>query len=456
MGPVGSGKSVALLQEIVRIGIEQEPQEDGIRRTRWAVIRNTYPELKSTTIATFLQWFAEISTIKYDSPIKAIVAFDDVWIEIYFMSADKDKDIKKLKSLELTGIAYNEASEIPKSIVDMGVTRIGRYPAMKDGGMTRACVIMDTNPPDDDHWFYKLFEEERPEGHAIFKQPPALIKLKGKDGPIYLPNPQAENVQHQTLGYKYWLQMLSGKKDEWIKVYVLGQYGTSADGRPCYPFYNDSVHLAAEPMQPYHGLPLLLGWDYGRTPACIIGQVSPTGQLRIYDEIIVEHDGMGMGIRKFTSEVVKPYLIEHYAGFPQILSWGDPAGGARSQKVEENCYEIQAAEGIPTESASTNDIQLRLDNVEYFMQRMMDGQPAFQLDPQCKILRKGFQGSYQFERVQIAGDARYRDIPKKNRYSHPHDALQYLADLARNGMVVGTVRARAKAISTGINPAGWT
>ena len=41
------------------------------------------------------------------------------------------------------------------------------------------------------------------------------------------------------------------------------------------------------------------------------------------------------------------------------------------------------------------------------------------------MLRKGFAGGYHFRRVKVAGDERFHDVPDKNAYSHPHDALQY-------------------------------
>jgi hypothetical protein len=36
-------------------------------------------------------------------------------------------------------------------------------------------------------------------------------------------------------------------------------------------------------------------------------------------------------------------------------------------------------------------------------------------------------GAYKYRRLQVAGDERYQDKPDKNGYSHPQDALQYLA-----------------------------
>lgn len=452
-----SGKSVVLMQEIFRIGMLQQPQADGIRRTRWAVIRNTYPELRSTTINTFLDWFGDISTIKYDSPIEAVLKVDDIQIQIYFMALDKPKDIKKLKSLELTGVAINEASEIPKDVLDMATGRVGRYPAERDGGITRACVIMDTNPPDTDHWWYKLFEEQRPESYEEFSQPPALLRLMRRGHPVYVPNPDAENVKHQPLRYKYWLQQIAGKSQQWINVYVMGQYGTAISGRPCYPNYNDDVHCSKVRLEASRDMPLLLGWDYGRTPACIIGQLTPKGQLRIIEEILIADDGPGMGIRQFTRDVVKPHLLQHYPGFETIFSWGDPSGGYGSDRGEENCYDIQEQEGIPTQSALTNAPELRLENVEYFLTRMIDGEPGFLLDPRCQTLRKGFLGAYQFERIQVGGDeSRYRDTPKKNRYSHAHDGCQYLADLARNGVVKVSSKQHVKPVVEGLNSKAWT
>ena len=51
-GPVGSGKSVACCIEVIRRALLQKPSEDGKRKSRWAVIRNTNPQLKTTTIKT--------------------------------------------------------------------------------------------------------------------------------------------------------------------------------------------------------------------------------------------------------------------------------------------------------------------------------------------------------------------------------------------------------------------
>ena len=453
MGPIGSGKSVACTVEIMAKAIAQEPYK-GVRRTRWAAIRNTYPELKSTTIKTFEDWFPpEICQINWAPPISAQFRLPlpdgtRVEAEILFLALDKPNDVKKLLSLELTGCWLNEVREIPKQILDGATGRVARYPAKRIGGPSWSGIFMDTNPPDDDHWYYRLSEELKPEGYEFFKQPPSLIKLE--DG-SYIPNPEAENAINQPLGYEYWLRQVHGKDQDWINVYIMGLYGSIFDGKPVYNEYNDAIHCSTGELELYRGIPLYLGWDYGLTPACIAGQLSPHGQLRIVDEWVTED----MGIREFARDVVRPALMNEYAGVP-IISVGDPAGKQRSQTEAKSCMDILAEEGIPTESApdASNETIARLDSVRFYMKAMdREGGPGFIISPRCRTLRRGFNGGYKYERVQIVGEERYKDIPAKNKFSHPHDALQYLCSKLRHGMNI--IRPKPRPVKRRI-AAGWT
>ncbi len=58
MGPVGSGKSYACAAKIMLKAVQQKPSPvDGIKYSRWAIVRNSYPMLKTTTIKTWLDLF---------------------------------------------------------------------------------------------------------------------------------------------------------------------------------------------------------------------------------------------------------------------------------------------------------------------------------------------------------------------------------------------------------------
>ncbi len=451
MGPVGSGKSSACCSEIVMRAIAQRPWYDNVRRSRWAIVRNTYPELKSTTIKTWQTWFPQnVAPIRWDTPITSFMRIDDIGdgtaleLEVIFLALDSELDTGKLRSLELTGVWINEASEIAKGIFDMCTQRVGRYPSKLKGGPSWTGVIMDTNPPDDDHWWYQFAETETPKGFKFFRQPGGLY-LDLADGE-YKPNPDAENIDNLPSGHEYYMRQLGGKQEQWINVFLLGNYGTTSDGKPVYPEWNDRLHVSDKPLQPVRGLPIILGWDFGLTPACIIGQQMPTGQLRILEEIVSED----MGIRQFTSDVVRPILTNKYNGFARF-SEGDPAGQIRAQTDERTCLQELLELGIPTDPAPTNDFVPRRESVAFFLTRMIDGAGGLLLDPSCTTLRKGFNGRYRYERLKTSGQARYRDRPVKDGFSHPHDALQYLCMRVRNGL--SPVRARS--VQTAPHR-GWT
>ena len=58
-GPFASGKSAACCVEIFRRACQQKPGPDKVRRSKWMVVRSTYPQLKRTTIPTWQQWFSD-------------------------------------------------------------------------------------------------------------------------------------------------------------------------------------------------------------------------------------------------------------------------------------------------------------------------------------------------------------------------------------------------------------
>lgn len=446
-GPVGSGKSVGCVMELWKRSHEQAPGTDKIRRTRWAIVRETYPELRATTIKTFQDFIPdEICHVKMNTaPYTGMLKLDlpdgtRVQAEFIFIALEKPKDIKKLLSFELTGAWINEAREVSKIIVDGVTSRYGRYPSKKYGApITWTGLIMDTNSPDDRHWWAKL-EQDPPKKWEFYVQPPALIKdttrkkiikgLKRSGNVTYLPNPKAENVTNQQLGFDYWLDMVEGKDSEWIKVYVLNEFGLLIAGQGVYSDdFSMQLHRAETGLWPMKHCDVVMGWDFGLTPACIIGQVTPNGQLRILDELTTER----MGVRRFAETVVIPVLKKKYKGC-RITSVGDPAGVSPSPTDERTCFEIldEVLEpfGIETEPSGdlSNDITARLESVRWFLTRRDgQGEPAMSLDPSCELLLRGFGGGYHYRLVQAAGaEHKVHKKPDKNAYSHPHDALQYL------------------------------
>lgn len=408
MGPIGSGKSTACAMELLRRAAQQAPSLDGIRRFRAAIIRPTYPELRTTTLKTWLEWCPpEFGKLTYDSPITHRIKTDVLDLEILFLALDREEDARKLLSLELTAAWINESREASKAIIDMLTGRVGRYPSKNLGGCSWSGIIMDTNPPDTESWLYKLAEEDRPANWAFFKQPSGL-------------STEAENVGN--LPHDYYTRLLGGKSDDWIKCYIHGSYAFVVEGKAVYPNWRDSVHVTSQAFEPVPSLALMIGIDFGLTPSAVIGQRMVDGRWLILDEIVADNVGIG----RF-GETLSAYVRQHYPDHDIAAVWGDPAGNQRAQTDETTALEILAERtGWRCKPAPSNDITMRLECVKGALNRMVDGRPGFVLSPKCSALRKGFSGGYHYKSVRTAKGSQFHETPAKNQYSHPHDALQYL------------------------------
>jgi len=424
-GPVGSGKSTGCCWDLWSRAHQQAAGPSGKRKTRFAVVRNTYPELRDTTLRTWLDWFSEERVGKFDNQTMTHrINKGDVEAEVLFRALDTHDDVKKVLSLELTGVWVNEARELPKSIIDALIDRLGRYPAVKDGGCTWRGMIMDTNSPDSDHWWYGLAEEERPAGWEFFAQPPGVIETGGK----WVTNPEAENLENLEPGY--YETRVPGKKRDHVLIYYANRYGFVADGKPVYPDYRDDVHATKDELKPIAGRKIFIGIDFGRDPAAVLGQKTTMGQWRWIDELVLENADATL-----LAEELGRKLRGEYAGF-EFEIYGDPAGEQRAQTDSTTPFTILRGKGINALPAPSQDPSIRESAVSSALRRMVDGQPGLLISPKCKVTRKGMAGGYCFRRVQVSGGDRFHDKPEKNRFSHPCEAAQYMMVGAGEGDAV--------------------
>ena len=410
-GPVGSGKSVACCIEVIRRALLQKPSEDGKRKSRWAVIRNTNPQLKTTTIKTWLDWFPEEEWGRFgwSVPYTHNIKKGDIELEVIFLALDRPEDVKKLLSLELTGVWINEAREIPKSIVDACSMRVGRYPSMRDGGPSWYGVIADTNPPDTDHWWSIMAGETiipdyitkqeakmlvKPDNWSFYNQPPAMLEIKNKENEIegYENNKLMENQKNLTPNY--YRNIIRGKTKSWIDVYVLNKLGQVEDGKPVYESYNEEVHLAKGDLAIAKGVPIFCGIDFGLTPACVFAQ-RIRNRWVVFDELVAED----MGIVKF-SDLMKQVMAQYLPR--EFVIFGDPAGDHRVQTDESTPFQIMRGKGIYARPAPSNDVTLRLESVSSVLNRMVDGESGIIIDNKCNNLIKGFAGGYHYRRLQVS------------------------------------------------------
>ncbi len=439
-GPIGSGKSVTCAMDLISHALKQPPGNDGWSRSRAIIVRNTFPELKSTTIKTWLDWFPEdiFGKVRWDSPIThTLLLGDKCTFEAVFLAIDRPGDVDKLLSLETSWIWLNEAKTLPKAVLDAATGRVGRYPSPKSGeGALHPCVIMDTNPPDDDHWYAKLergetFEDEDGntipmDGWEFFQQPSGLSDdaenlswLNQDRESLKLP---VDHPDRRAKGRQYYTRLIAGKAKNWVKIYVEAKNGATTSDRPVFPEYNDSIHWSKNVIKGNTKLPLYLSFDFGLTPACTLFQIAPSGQFRVLDEVLISEGTSGL--EQFIDSKVNPFLLSKYPGY-KVISLHDPAGVQRSQANEVTCRQVLKQKGLNPSAVSTNLFNPRRDAVAFFLTRLIDGQPAFIMSSTVKYLRKALNGEYKYKRVNVPGEDRFRDEPDKNMSSHIAESLGY-------------------------------
>lgn len=425
-GCVGSGKSSTCDIDIYMTAHHHvKPGKDGKRRSRWAVIRSTYSQLKTTTIKTWCDWFPPdvFGAVKGDSPMTHLIKKDGVELEVIFLALDSLADINRLKSLELTGAYVNEAQFVHNpEIISTIIERTDRYPGkMYGGGLGKPYVIMDCNPPSTDHWIYQKFERERPENWSIYKMPPALIKdIEGN----WVNNPDADFID-QLPNKNYYKNLAYGASEEYIRVSLCGEYGVLEDGRAVHPEYNDRLHYVNRTIQANENVEIGLGWDFGNTPACAVVQVFPDGQLVVLDEFWTEY----MSVREFTQNIVIPQLDKKYPFWRKnYISRHDPAGQGMNSDGR-TCQQILQELGIVSLPASSNSSQYRRDGLKYFLTKMVSGNPGILFTGNCVMLREGLMGKFKYEVIKASlmlASQSFQEKPLKNIYSHICEALEYI------------------------------
>lgn len=205
---------------------------------------------------------------------------------------------------------------------------------------------------------------------------------------------------------------------EWDREYELS-WDTHA-GQPVYGAdFNESLHVYLDDVGPEPGLPILRGWDFGLTPACIIGQLEGR-RLTILAEVVET----SMGAARFVPQVID-FCGTRLAGF-DFFDFVDPSGFSRSESEETSCVDIMRTYGIGAVAGELT-YEKRLGAVIELLTTLDGGRPCLMVNPSCKVLIGGFKGGYQYPEPASARSVIRMDRPLKNEFSHPHDALQYLA-----------------------------
>jgi hypothetical protein len=460
MGPVGSAKTTKCVAKMVKSALWQNPGPDGVYRAKWGVIRDTYPQLKKTVLATWFRWFPkQLGQWNGEAPFEHTLTFTvfagvqkfEIELTVIFAAIGENKAEDVMRGWEVTGIWLNEGDLVSHEVFAYAMTRVGRYPGAAQGGCKWRGVIIDMNAPDIENWTYGVLVEK-----DLGLTDEEAEKIREELGEMFgvgfhvqpggrSVNPPPENVENLPKGY-YAQQIMALKKKPWlIRRMVDNEFGPVRHGQVVYPEYNDEIHCAKEKLEPIPGVKLRIAADAGNTPAAVIAQRDHRGQIRVLGEVVVfaenEDDELEqLGAYTF-GKLVGRYVKDEFPGTPVHYAVhvdpaafaGEKATGADPswrQNFQKGLREELGAE-IKVKRAPTkaNRLDERLQAVRTPMLRLVEGgDPGFIICPvRCKVLRRGFKGFYVIQRVSMQGGfGRFSDAPAKNDYSHVQDAGQYV------------------------------
>lgn len=470
-GPIGSGKSVACTHDLIAQGLEQQPNHEGIRKSRFLIVRNTADQLRSTTQKTVFDWIPDeiiddwkvsLKELQLKMPLADGTTALSEWM---FIALDTPDDVRKALSLESTGLWGNESRELHPDVVDGLLMRVNRYPSMKDGGASRPGAIFDTNMPDIDSWWHDKMENPPP-NWSIHIQPPAVLSMEdyllkyeedpeedlageAADGTEYAVNPACDNFKN--LAREYYPNTLIGKKLDFINVYLRSRYGRSLSGLPVYDTtFDPDFHIAEKEFAPItsDNYPITIGLDFGRTPAAVFMQMNPWGQVVCLSEVVAHN----MGLETFIKNKLKPHIYANYQRNALVVA-ADPSGWFKQQLGEVSPVDVLKKAGFKVAKPATNLIEPRIQAVERLLSRYVDGhKPGMVVNKKCVVLVQGFRYGYRYK---LNKKGVMDNKPDKNDFSHPHDGCQYgslIIDLGLSGQQLSSKKREVKPM----NAAGWT
>jgi hypothetical protein len=429
-GPVGGGKSTAALQTLWTLACMQAPHGvNRVRRTKYAVLRNTSAMLKATVKPLIDYWFVTrlveagmpaLGTWRVtDATFEIKARLTDgtiVHTEFVLVHADTPDDVRRLLSAEYSGAWVEEAREVDGVVFEGLQGRCDRFPNVEAGGVTYPCVICSTNPPPiGTYWHDKMVNP--PPNMEVFMQPAALLE----DGQL---NPEAENLEN--LSPTYYANLVEGKTEDWINVYLRNKFGAGGLGQPVFrATWRSEFHTTKSALKPIPvGMKrIIVGSDNGLTAAAAIAQEDARGRVNFLSEAYVP-EGESMGYDRFLEILLLPRLRELNVPNDFVLFVVDPACFHRSEANAVTIAQVIAKRGFQVVPASTSSIERRISAVEGLLMQQIDGGPRMAVSPTCTHIVNAMEWGYRNRKTAGASGTA---TPEKNHYSHIADAVQCVA-----------------------------
>ena len=422
-GAMNTGKGAASAVKLFKYIFERAPIVRGYRTCTFFGVRSDYSGFRESTLNEIYKWFppntvfppknklsSQTTEVRVQVPKTNTTLGIDA--KIIFVSL-KNFNENDLLSYNVTGMQWSEMQESEEEQVFNTIfDRTGRFP---NRDMPKL-FFGDINYPDDMHWLYHRFVEDREHTEKVLRYKmyriPPIIDLNEKGE--YVENPKAEIPSHKR-NYDYWWSIVNRGNDGEIRRKVIGDFAIVPKGKPVYPAFDDKMIVKKKPIL---GRRLLFGIDPGNRNhlAVVFGQLDLKGKLRILGALSPESH---MDLVTFTEDVLKPYIMSEIypylcpdGGKIDTFGWRDPSDPQDRHSNKDTGDIIKELTGINTVKSSTNSIALRTMAVTSRIRRDM-----LEINESCRVLIKAMKGGYYIDK---------NGKPDKGRYSHVGNALEYL------------------------------
>lgn len=446
-GCVGSGKSLASMGDLFYRASTSTPSPDGVRRSRFAILRASYPLLKSTTLPTFRALVGtEAAIATGNSPITYTVRSKGLEASFLFLAIEEEIDIQKLLSMELTGALVSESSTMRfKELVTMLSSRIGRYPSPAQGGVIPkwSGIILEGHRPTPGSWQDTMMEAAtkdvpNPDGVACYSLPPGATL--NSDG-VWTDSPP-EDCNPYLLKNYYRRLINSGAETDWLKRYVGNERVFTVSGEAVFANeFRDSLHVLDDVFEPDPETPLHVAVDPDLYGSALVYQTFTGGRFVCVDELFNEQEG----IIRFAQNIVQ-HIASTYPDCSVGSCWADPAAKQRGVDNRSALELLRLNSPYKWSGAPLpkNELSIRLEVVRHGLTTLGAlGKPLLQISPRCKKLRAAMAGLYRFKTSTSAGDTVVSKQVAKGK-----DGSASIAESLQYGLlgagVGGIVRGRAE------------
>lgn len=402
-GGYGSGKTVTLCVAMIAQGVAYGGE--------YVIARQHMPELKRTTMKTFLETLPKGLLLEHrvaDAEIHIKTAVGGKAI-FYFVGLDEPG---KLDSLNLSGFGIDESSYTSEEAFLKLQGRLRNPKGLRKG-------VLVGNPKGQNwvyHWFVKKSRQKETTEQT-------LAETKADYHMIVAPS--TENV-HLPSGYV--AGMLASYSAERVKRDIYGSFD-SFEGQ-VYGEFERSIHVV-KPFAIPESWPKYIGIDHGfRNPtAWLWGAMDYDGNLWIYREFY-QREWLIQEVCKGTKS--KPGALAMMG--KEKIEWAKIDPSTKAARVERNGLKISDydiyLENLPSDfplETANNDVTAGIDKVKSYLKiSERTGQPRIYIFDTCSNLLDEI-AQYRWKELQPGqeGKSNQKEEPVKFN-DHACDALRYL------------------------------